>query len=586
MPVIGTPRAITTTTALILAVCAAVLLAVGLIGPPPEADAVGLRVLAALAIIPATGLLVGGRRQPALAHHLVLAFTTALVTGGVVLGGGDVTSIAISGLYVLVVLDAFLFLPWWSATAHLTVAAVAGGAGLAVSGPTGPVAPLAVAGIGATIGLVVGWYVRSAANAELDAVTGLPNRLGLDRQLSDCLREVERTGNPLALALIDLDAFSRLNEQMGRAAGDRLLRDAAQSWRQTLPAPVVLARIGGDEFAAVFPDHPAAQAAEHVERLRKDLSHRCSFSAGVAAWEPGDTSSLLVNRADALLYRAKRGGRSRTTTEERRGPAVSQLRRAMDAGHLLPVFQPIVNLRTGRMTGVEALIRWQHPDRGWIPPTEFIPVAEESGLITDIGLWMLEQSCRHAATWVSAGLLHKVTVNVSGRELLEPGYADLVEDVLRRTRLAPGHLVLEITETTLDADAPDVAQVLRTLRSAGIQVAIDDFGTGFSTLSRLNRLPVDVLKIDQSFVTDMTPDTPEAPLMAAIIALGHALGLTLVAEGIEQEHQRDALTALGCDEGQGFLFGVPSPAEKIPVLARRVPAPRAPGTQVGTAAPG
>lgn len=585
MPVTGTPRALATTTALILVVSAALVALVSLLQLPPSADPVGLRVVSALALLPATGLLVGGRHWPATAYHPVLVLTTALITGAVLLGGPGPEAAALGGLYALPVLDAFLFFPWWSATLHLGLVVVSGSLGLHLVHADGAGASAVGVGVGVvtTLGLVVGWHVRSAASAEIDPVTALPNRLGFDRRLGECLGRAERTGTPLALALIDIDSFALINEQAGRAAGDRMLRDAATTWRALLPGGAGLARVGGDEFAVVFPGQPASEAAEQVERLRRAMPERQSFSAGVAAWESGDTPSLLVNRADALLYRAKRGGRSRTTTEERHGPAVSQLRRAMDAGHLMPVFQPIVDLRTGRLTGVEALIRWQHPDRGWIPPSEFIPVAEESGLITDIGLWMLEQSCRHATTWVSAGLMSKVTVNVSGQELLEPGYTDLVEDVLRRTRLPSRHLILEITETTLDADAPDVAQVLRTLRERGVRIAIDDFGTGFSTLSRLNRLPVDVLKIDQSFVTDIPVNDPEAPLMAAIIALGHALGLTLVAEGVEQEHQRDLLTSLGCDEGQGFLFGVPTAADKIPVLARRVPGPRLPHrTQDGT----
>lgn len=562
VPVVDTPHALAATTTMILVVSAAVMALASSTRLPASADPDGLRLLPALTLLPSIGVITYGRRWPSAAFHPVLVATTVLISGSVVFSGSSPIAIALSILYSLPVLAAFLFFSWRTATVHLVITAVVGGLAMGWSGNDSIIEPLVVVAVAGVVGLMVGRHVRSAASAEIDVVTGLPNRAGFDRQLADCLTRMEDNDSILTLALIDFDSFTGVNEQVGRAAGDRMLRDTAAAWQALLPSSARMARVGGDEFAIVFPGSAPAEAAKHVERLRRAMPHQRSFSAGMATGESGDTPSLVMDRADTLLYRAKRDGQNRTTCEERRVPTVAQLRTAIGSGQLTPVFQPIIALGTGHMIGVEALIRWQHPDRGQLPPSEFIPVAEESGLITDIGTWMLHQSCRHAAEWTEAGLIEKVTVNVSGRELVEPGYADVVADVLYRTGLDPRHLILEVTETTLDADAPDITRTLRILHEQGVRIAIDDFGTGFSTLSRLDRLPVDVLKIDRSFIANLSADPMDAPLVSAIVAFGHALGLTLVAEGIEQPHQYRTLTSLGCDEGQGFLFGVPSAPER------------------------
>jgi diguanylate cyclase (GGDEF)-like protein len=410
---------------------------------------------------------------------------------------------------------------------------------------------------------VVGWLTRAAAAAEIDPLTGLPNRRGFDRELNRLLSRSERAGDGVCLALVDIDDFKAINDLGGHAAGDRLLRETAAAWNGRIPMGSCLARYGGDEFALLLPGQDVAEAVMTVDALRAVMPARRTCSAGVAAWEPGDTESLLVNRADALLYQSKRAGRNRTTAHLHSGLALTRLRAAIDGGQLRAVYQPIVQLDTGRLTGVEALVRWLHPERGWLAPVDFIPLAEESGLIDEIDRWMLREACGQAAGWVRDGVLDKVTVNVSSRELLDVGYVDRVRDILTATGLRARHLVLEITETALDADTSDVVQPLRELRSMGVRIAIDDFGTGFSSLSRLDRLPVDVLKIDRSFVSAIQDQFGDAPLVAAVVALGHALGLTLVAEGIEDVHQRERLAELGCDEGQGYLFGRPMPPELV-----------------------
>ncbi len=573
--VIGLPYTVVATTG-ILCLAIALVTALASAAPlPAEARPDGLRALAVAVALVASASLRWGRRPRAAWVHALVGLGSLAAALAVALAGGGTESVGLAGLVVLVVVDVFLFFPWWIATVHLVLALAGCTLALHAVHADGAGQPLLLAATTVAVGLSVGWHVRAAAVATRDPLTGLSNRQGLDHKLACCLERVRRTPAPLTLALIDIDGFSAVNELAGRAAGDRVLRETALGWSRLLPASATLARLGGDEFAVVLPGHDVERAAEVVDQLRAALPVERTCSAGVAAWESGDTASLLLNRADALLYQSKRGGRSRTTTDARSGPAVSELQRAFDIGQIFPVYQPIVELRTGRLSGVEALARWQDPERGWIPPVEFIPVAEESGLIIPIGLYMLDQACGHAARWVADGVLDKVTVNVSGRELVEPGYVQRVDEVLRRARLAPEHLVLEITETTLDADTADVALTLELLRERGIRIAMDDFGTGFSTLSRLNRLPVDILKVDQSFVSDIRPDDPEAPLVAAVVALGHALGLTVVAEGVEEEYQRELLTGLGCEEGQGYLFGVATTSDRIPAFAPRIPRPRA-----------
>jgi diguanylate cyclase (GGDEF)-like protein len=564
----------------VLMVAASVLVGVATVLPlPPGAHLAALRWLVLATLAGGALLLAPGERLPLWSFHLFVFAGIALITIAIRESGGGASALSFGVLYAFIAVDSFLFFPWWQATVHLVTAELCAAVSLAMAGP-GTVGPaVMLCGVLAVVGVVVGWLTRAAAAAELDPLTGLPNRRGFDRELNRILLRAEHTGNGVCLALVDVDDFKAINDLGGHAAGDRLLRETAAAWSGRIPAGSCLARYGGDEFALLLPRHDVAEAVITVDGLRTVMPARRTCSAGVAAWEPGDTASLLVNRADALLYQSKRAGRNRTTAHLHTGLALTRLREAIYGGQLRAVYQPIVHLATGRLDGVEALVRWLHPERGWLAPMDFIPLAEESGLIDEIDRWMLREACRNAAGWVQDRLLDKVTVNVSSRELLDVGYVQRVRDILADTGLPPQHLVLEITETTLDADTADVVGTLRDLRAMGIRIAIDDFGTGFSSLSRLDRLPVDVLKIDRSFVAAIQDQFGDAPLVAAVVALGHALGLTLVAEGIEDAHQRERLAELGCDEGQGFLFGRPMPAELIGRLRLPpIPAQRGPGT--------
>jgi diguanylate cyclase (GGDEF)-like protein len=571
----------------VLMVAASVLIAVATCLPlPPGAEVGSLRWLVVAGLIGGGLLLVPGERLPLWSFHLFAFARIALIAVAVRGSGGGASALSFAVLYTFLAADSFLFFPWWQATVHLVTAEIATVVSLSTAGPApvgvGPAVMLC--GVLAVVGVVVGWLTRAASAAEIDPLTGLPNRRGFDRELNRILTRAERAGSGVCLALVDVDDFKAINDLGGHPAGDRLLRETAAAWSGRIPPGSCLARYGGDEFALVLPGQDVAEAVMTVDTLRVVMPARRTCSAGVAAWEPGDTASLLVNRADALLYQSKRAGRNRTTAHLNSGLALARLREAIVGGQLRAVYQPIVELETGRLTGVEALVRWLHPERGWLAPMEFIPLAEESGLIDEIDRWMLRTACTEAVGWVRDGLLEKVTVNVSSRELLDDGYVARVRDILDETGLAARHLVLEITETTLDADTADVVQALRDLRSMGVRIAIDDFGTGFSSLSRLDRLPVDVLKIDRSFVAAIQDQFGDAPLVAAVVALGHALGLTLVAEGIEDVHQRERLAELGCDEGQGYLFGRPMPPELVGRLKLPpIPTQRLGSNRLGTA---
>jgi EAL domain-containing protein (putative c-di-GMP-specific phosphodiesterase class I) len=330
-----------------------------------------------------------------------------------------------------------------------------------------------------------------------------------------------------------------------------------------LPAGALLARQGGDEFAVLLPGFDTAEAVEVVEELRRSLDvieHSCS--AGVASFTQGWSHSSLMNRADVALYQAKRAGRGRTCAYDG-GESDQHLREAFEAGQLFVVYQPIVELRTRRVTGAEALIRWQHPDRGVVPPDEFIPLAEATGLICEIDRFVLEQACRTAVAWHSP--TSTIAVNVSGSELLQPDYVAQVRDVLTSTGLPVNQLVLEVTETSIGADADVSMRTLCALREMGIRIAVDDFGVGYSSLSRLDRLPVDVRKLDRSFIASIPENGEDVPLIAAVAALAAAVGLDTVAEGIEHPYQARLLTRYGFTEGQGYLFGRPQAANALRV---------------------
>ena len=408
-----------------------------------------------------------------------------------------------------------------------------------------------------------------------DALTGLPNRaLFLDR-LEHALARATRGGTGVAVLFLDLDRFKTVNDSLGHAAGDQLLCTVAERIAGCMRAADTAARLGGDEFAVLLEDlistHEAVRVAERIiEALAAPIEVAgrevyIGASIGVASGRHG--AEDLLRHADVAMYRAKAQGKGRYAMFEEgmqaevmeRLELEADLQRAIDRGELEVFYQPIITLASGALAGHEALLRWRHPTRGLIAPGAFIPVAEETGLIGPIGEIVLREACRQAAAWSHAGEL-SMNVNLSGRQLEDPGLLETVTAVLRETGLAPGRLVLEITETVLMHDTEATIRRLRALRAIGVRLAVDDFGTGYSSLRYLNRFPLDVLKMAKPFVDGLGDQSEDPALARAIVELGASLGLQIVAEGIEHSAQLAQLRRLGCPLGQGYWFARPMPA--------------------------
>ena len=517
--------------------------------------ALGAGVVAAIAV----------ERIPDWAYHPFNVAGTTAVTALIWLSHGGNAAAALAVVYVFVPLDSFFFFRWRTATLYQMYGVAAALFTWLVLGDLSAGIVLALIGTFGVAAFVVGWLVREASRAEIDETTGLLNRRGVDLAADAALLRAGRSGEPLSVALLDVDHFRKLNESRGHAAGDQLLRRIAAAWQPVLPARAAFAREGRDRFVLVLPGMPATAAWALLETLRLLVPEGHSCSAGYAEWDPsdaGETASLLFSRADAALYQAKRAGRNRVCPQPASGLTQRDIREALHAGQLRVAYQPVVDLATGSVAGVEALVRWEHPSRGTLLPAAFIPVAEESALIAEIDLFVLRLSLAEAGG--SASYHGTIAVNVSGSLLMQPDLVEAVRSALRESGVPARRLILEVTESSLAADSPDVLDRLITLRADGVRIAIDDFGTGYSSLARLEFLPVDELKIDRAFVQTLHRDAPLPPVIATIIALAEAMGMVVVAEGIEHPHQAELLARRGCDYGQGWLFGRPGSLAELP----------------------
>jgi len=497
---------------------------------------------------------VAGSRLPRTGFFGLSLLTIVILTGGGWLARGHPEAVVfLSLLAIVAIINAFFF--DWAAAALIVALVVVAVLVAKLAWDALPwVALVTLIGQSLLGAGITGFLIRAAAEADVDGLTGLPNRRGFDRLLQAALTDAERSGGPLTVAIVDLDGFAITNEQRGRAEADRLLESFAHDWVAQVGTETIMARHGADEFTIIWPGSTSGRLTEQLDAFREGQP---AFSAGVAAWQSGDTSSVLTSRAEIALFEARSTGGGRTfCSNDTGGESWMMLSSALTGNEFSVAYQPIVNGATGLVTGAEALLRWTRPGTGPVSPAEFIPIAESTGFISKLDHWVLETACREAATWPRA-VPAKVTVNVSGRELHQPDYYQQVIDVLVRTGLPPERLVLEVTESMLEADSPVALEALRRLRADGIRIAIDDFGTGYSSLSRLHHLPADILKIDRSFVSTIGPEDTGAPLIAAITGLAHALGLTTVAEGVEHQYQADVLRRHACDENQGWLHGRP-----------------------------
>ncbi len=437
-----------------------------------------------------------------------------------------------------------------------------------------------------------------AHQAAHDALTGLPNRARAQALLEAALEGAggagQRAEHRVGLLFVDLDHFKAVNDSLGHAAGDDLLREVAARMGAAVGEHDAVCRFGGDEFVVLVPLVPVADGSPEAvggalealrERGRRLVEAVCApvelrgrpvragASVGVALSSPGSTPEQLLQEADAAAYRAKAAGRGVVEVFDdalraelaTRAEVEAALRHALDAGELVLFYQPVLDLRTGRTRGVEALVRWQRPGHGLVPPDAFVPIAEASSLVRDLGRWALAEACAQLVRWDAEGGQRAglgVAVNVSGRHLAR---AHLLEDVaaaLAASGVAPQRLTVEVTETVL-VDEPLALEQLRALRALGVRVAIDDFGTGYTSIGQLSRLPVDVLKIDRSFVA--SPDAASADLVRLLISAAHSFSLGVVAEGVEEDSQLAVLLTAGCDAAQGHLFARPAPAADVPV---------------------
>ena len=424
---------------------------------------------------------------------------------------------------------------------------------------------------------------RLAYLAQFDALTGLPNRALLADRFSQMIVQARRRGSPLAVLFIDLDQFKVVNDTLGHAGGDGLLKQIAARLQSAVRAGDTVARISGDEFAIVLndlvrPEDAALIAQKIIDGLGTpvDVDGKEVFvtaSVGIAAFPAdGADADNLIGAADAAMYRAKQSGGNAyqffTAEINQRSRARvqlgSELRRALEREEFALFYQPRYELASRQPSGAEALLRWMHPERGMVPPDEFIPVLEETGLIVPVGEWVIRRACADLKNWQSAAsTIAAVSVNLSARQFRQPDLHDRIRALVSSSGVDPRLIEFEITETQLMHDPHHAIHVMRALCDAGMSIAIDDFGTGYSSLAYLTQFPVSALKVDRSFVRDMSRDKNDATIVRTIIEMAHSLGFTVIAEGVETEEQATLLHLLRCEQAQGYLFGRPMPTHEL-----------------------
>jgi diguanylate cyclase (GGDEF)-like protein/PAS domain S-box-containing protein len=419
--------------------------------------------------------------------------------------------------------------------------------------------------------------------ANYDQLTGVPNRSLLGDRTLQAIAHARRAGRPAALLVMNLDRFKLVNESHSHGAGDTLLRMVADRLRGAVREGDTVARLGADAFTVLATDLARPDDVLPVVRKIREAMHspfwlegrdlHVTLSIGASIYpRDGEEFDILLRNADAAMHRVKADGRNgfqfyaaaMTRQATDRIELENELRLALEKKQLEIHYQPQVVLADGRIVGAEALMRWHHEERGWIPPMQFVPVAEDSDLIHPLGQFALVQSCRQLKAWDRAGqVLLRLAVNVSARQFSSPGFVESVDRAVRAAELEPGRVELELTEGVLVENREEATDILNRLKALGVHIAVDDFGTGYSSLSYLSRLPIDCLKIDRSFVTRIHQLGPDAAIAQAVISLAHSLGLRVIAEGVETREQLEFLRSHGCEQGQGYLFSAAVPPEAM-----------------------
>ena len=558
--------------------------------PAPEGD-LGVRAMIVVALLMGGGLSLGvADRAPLWAFHLVIGAIQVVIA--VAYLGAQVPDNDIRLFFLWATPFAAYFFTPRAALLHglWTALCLVGALGQTeASAGVGLRVLLTTLGTLAAVGLLVGFAAGSSRRSRRllqhtawhDGLSGLPNRVLFEQRVGSALAERDRRGGSVHLLLVDLDHFKLVNDTYGHHAGDELISVVAPRLQEAVGAGATVARMGGDEFAVVLSDPVEDRLDGLLERLSRVWSEPVrldgglvpvSASAGLATCSgPGGSAETLLRDADVALYRAKqthrgsvrRFDRTLRVEVERRTRLDHELRGAAARGELTVVYQPVVAMATGRTVAAEALLRWHHPELGPVPPSEFVPVAEDNGLVVPIGRFVLEEVARDVGAWRSAGTVgddFTVAVNVSVRQLGEE-FPDTFARLLLRHGLPASALTVEVTESVLLDGTLWSGTVLSRLRSAGTRVALDDFGTGYSSLSYLQRLPMDTLKIDRSFVSELDGDRPRIGLVQAVVDLARSLGMDVVAEGVETTEQAQRLLGLGVERAQGWLFARPLGAD-------------------------
>ena len=417
--------------------------------------------------------------------------------------------------------------------------------------------------------------------AAVDALTGLPTRLHFESQLHRAAKRCVQKQTRLAVLFIDLDGFKPVNDHFGHSSGDRVLEQVGERLKAIARKAGVAARIGGDEFLLLATDVASAEAVSQIARRLIEAVSRpykiderevtISCSVGIAVFPQKCQPDKLIARADAAMYAAKRAGGARhcfyapemDTDVQQNFDTLRDLRAALARDELELFFQPKIDARSAKVTAAEALVRWNHPVRGLVMPVDFVPLAERSGLIGPLGNWVIEAACKQARAWREKGLRMRVAINLSAHQMRQDDIADRIADALKRHRIHPSLLTCEITESAAMEDTAATQETFRRLGELGVHLSIDDFGTGYSSLAYLRRLPAEELKIDASFVRDLDHSADARAVVDAVVKLAHALGLKVVAEGVESVRQHQILAELGCDELQGYLFAKPMSARAL-----------------------